>query len=376
MSCPDVRLEEYLDGELQGAPREAVEAHLASCGDCRRELAELRRLEEVLRAVPAGAAPDADRFVADVRARSGRPRWGWIAAAAAAALTAGLAAVLATRPAAPDLRTALARYAASPSPEAEEVLRAAGPQGLAVLEEALESPDPRVQFASASLLFKMADDATRNRLVARFQGPVDVRAELERYARAPSAEAELRIRSAGPVGMAVLERALEDRDARVRFAAASLLFRYADGPTRDWALARFQQRKQPEGAWTLLDPGAEDTDVEIVPAALSALQAGGGDRWAIGVLQKLNRLDGAAQRKIVDSVVTLLKHPNPQVQRSALEVVKALDLDFPLSALVDLIDSPELGEEALRVLRGAVGKDCGSDKEAWRKAVAMKEKGL
>jgi HEAT repeat protein len=376
MSCPDVRLEEYLDGELQGAPREAVEAHLASCEACRGELAELRRLEEVLRAVPAGAAPDAERFVARVRARSGRPRWAWLAAAAAVLVTAGLTVVLVARPGTPDVREVLARYAASPSPEAEAAIRAAGPRGLAVLEAALESPDPRVQFASASLLFKMADDATRERLVARFQGPVDVRAELEKYAKAPSAEAELRIRSAGPVGLAVLERALEDGDARVRFAAASLLFRYADGPTRDWALARFQQRKESNGAWTLLDPGAEDTDVEIVPAALSALQSGGGDRWAIGVLRKLNRLDRAAQRKIVDSVVTLLKHPDPRVQRSALEVVKELDMDFPLSALVDLIDSPELGEESLKVLRKAVGKDCGADKESWKKAIAMKEKGL
>lgn len=36
------RLSEYLDGELDGTERGALEAHLATCGDCRLTLAELR----------------------------------------------------------------------------------------------------------------------------------------------------------------------------------------------------------------------------------------------------------------------------------------------------------------------------------------------
>ena len=38
------RLSEYLDGELAGSERTALEAHLASCGNCRATLEELRRV--------------------------------------------------------------------------------------------------------------------------------------------------------------------------------------------------------------------------------------------------------------------------------------------------------------------------------------------
>ncbi len=376
MNCSDVRLEEYLDGELEDAAREAVEAHLNSCGTCRQEMAALRRLEEVLRAAPAGAPPEAGRFLEEVRRRSRRPRWGPWAAAAAIPLAAALVVLVARRSSGEDLEAALARYARSPAPAEEAAFRAAGRRGLEVLEASLEKPDPRVQFAAASLLFRLSDDGTRDRLVARFQGAVDVRAELERYARTPSGEIEARIRSAGPVGLAVLERALEDRDARVRFAAATLLFRHADGPTRDWVFAHFQQRREPNGGWALLEPGTEEEDVELVPVAMSALEAGGERRWAMDILQKLHRLDRESRKEIVGSVVTLLKHPNPKVQALALDIVKELDIEFPLGALVDLLDSPDLGDEALKVLRRATGKDLGKDREAWRKAVAMMEKGL
>ena len=38
------RLSEYLDGELAGSERTALEAHLASCANCRATLEELRRV--------------------------------------------------------------------------------------------------------------------------------------------------------------------------------------------------------------------------------------------------------------------------------------------------------------------------------------------
>jgi anti-sigma factor RsiW len=38
------RLSEYLDGELAGSERTALEAHLASCSNCRATLEELRRV--------------------------------------------------------------------------------------------------------------------------------------------------------------------------------------------------------------------------------------------------------------------------------------------------------------------------------------------
>ncbi len=305
MSCAGVRLEEYLDGELGPDVRGEVESHLASCAPCRGELDGLRRLERLLLAAPAGAPPDAERLVAGIRARSRRGRGRWIGAAAAAA---GLAAIV-----------------------------------------TLSLPERRPA--------------------------IDVRAELESYARAPSAGIEARIRSAGPPGLAALERSLADPEVRIQFSAASLLFRLADGPTRERVLARFQQAREGNGGWTLADIGAEDEDLEIMPVAVNcALE--GQERWAMGVLRRLYRLNPEAQGKLVDSVVQLLKMPNPRVQKLALDIVKELRIRFPLSAIVDLLDSPDVGDEALRILRRATGKDLGRDKEAWRKAIERKEDDL
>jgi len=296
MNCADVRLDEYFDGELVEADRATVDGHLAACDACRAELERSRKLETVLRKVTTGAAPDADRFVESVRARSRRPSPArWALAAAALIAVAGLA-------------------------------------------------------------------------IVALRGPVDVRAELVKYSEKPATAIEDRLRSAGPAALRQLEGGMDDRDVKVQFAAASLLFKLADAPTRDRVLARFQQKKESNGGWTLSEPGIDDSDAEMVPVTVS-LAVDGQNRWAIDVLGKLHRLNRQAQNKIVDSVVTLLHSTNVDVQRHALEIVKKLEIDFPLSAVVDLLDSPELGEEALRFLRAETKKDFGKDKESWRKAV-------
>lgn len=295
MNCADVRLDEYFDGELAEADRAAVDGHLATCEACRAELERSRKLEKVLRSVTTGAAPDADRFVQSVRARSRRrpPVLRWAVAAAALIAVAGLA-------------------------------------------------------------------------IVPLRGPVDVRAELARYSEKPETSIEERLRSAGPAALRELESALNDPNVKVQFAAASLLFKLADAPTRDRVLARFQPAK--DAGWTLSEPGIDDSDAELVPVTVS-LALEGQNRWAIDVLGKLHRLNRQAQAKIVDSVVTLLHSTNVEIQRHALEIVKKLEIDFPLAAVVDLIDSPELGEEALRFLRSETRKDFGKDKDSWRKAV-------
>src|SRR6185295_12488715 len=109
-----------------------------------------------------------------------------------------------------------------------------------------------------------------------------------------------------------------------QFSAAALLFKLSDDPTRERVLVRFQQKKEPNGTWTLGEPGADDSDDELVPVTLS-LAVDGQDRWALNVLQKLNRLNRQAQGKIVDSVVTLLHSTNVDIQRHALEIVKKLE---------------------------------------------------
>ncbi len=64
----------YLDGEVNETLRGQVEAHLAACPDCRRELEELRQLSALLQAspVPPSLQSDAD-FASAVMARVNRP---------------------------------------------------------------------------------------------------------------------------------------------------------------------------------------------------------------------------------------------------------------------------------------------------------------
>lgn len=65
MKCEAARplLESYLDGELDRAAVEEIEAHLGSCAACRAELAALEALRGAIRALPRQRAP------AELRAR-------------------------------------------------------------------------------------------------------------------------------------------------------------------------------------------------------------------------------------------------------------------------------------------------------------------
>jgi hypothetical protein len=96
----------YLEGALPPAARERVERHVASCGRCRAELAEMRAaglaLTEAGRAAPVPAHDDAlwSRVHSEIQAappvRPFMPRWALPGAAALAA--AAIAAVLVVRP--------------------------------------------------------------------------------------------------------------------------------------------------------------------------------------------------------------------------------------------------------------------------------------
>jgi hypothetical protein len=294
VSC-DARLEEYIDGELDAAGVAAVEAHLAGCAACREELDGLRRLERVLRSVPAGAPPEAERYVRDIRERAARRKRGLWLSAAAAALFA-----------------------------------------LAVLPLAF----PPV--------------------------PVDVHGAVAEYARHPSSDVEARVRGWGRAALPGLEALLDHHDVRVQFAAASLLFKVADEPARQLVLARFQRSHAANGGWTLGDIGAEPEDSEMVSVAISYVHGGRRDD-AVRILKKLNRLHEGTRHRVAEAVVELLRYRNPKVQKLALEIAREADVEFPLSAVVDLLGEPELGDEALKVLRQAArGLDFGRDAAAWR----------
>lgn len=59
MRCDDTLdlLSDYLDNALPDVERGRVDAHLAECAECRRELAEVRWVTELLHAVPAEPMP-------------------------------------------------------------------------------------------------------------------------------------------------------------------------------------------------------------------------------------------------------------------------------------------------------------------------------
>jgi hypothetical protein len=307
MSCADVRLDEYLDDELSEPVRTEIERHLALCGECRMELERSRRLETFLRkTAPAGQAPDTDRFLRLVQARSRRPGR-WMLAVAAVALVGAAGVILsALRGGAPaDVREELVRYALKKDAgQAEAHLRAAGPAAIPVLEKALGDPDVRLQVAAATMLFKLLEPDQRK----------------------------------------------EDRE------------------TWNRVVARFQSPGEKNAGWSLMPVGLEEEDAEIIPVAVS-MAAEGQERWAMDVLKRLNRLDALARGKVLESVVTLLHSDNPKIQKLALDIVNELGIRFPLSEIVDLLDSPELGEAALKFLRQQTGKDFGRDKSAWKKAL-------
>jgi hypothetical protein len=75
MTCPEVRelLSALLDGAVSVAERQAIEAHLPACAECRRELAELRETVALLKRLPPVHAPAG--FVDRVVETAYRPSW-------------------------------------------------------------------------------------------------------------------------------------------------------------------------------------------------------------------------------------------------------------------------------------------------------------
>jgi hypothetical protein len=75
MTCHDIRehLSALLDDALGPAERQPIEAHLATCPECRRELAALRATVTLLGRLPAARAPAG--FVDRIMAVTHRPPW-------------------------------------------------------------------------------------------------------------------------------------------------------------------------------------------------------------------------------------------------------------------------------------------------------------
>ena len=112
MHCTDIQrhLDEYLDGGLSPALRQAFERHRAACESCAARVARARRLLEDLRELPVPPPSQgfAERVLAGARRRQGRRGAGFLAgfgtaAAAGLALWAAVALMPQERPAGPEL---------------------------------------------------------------------------------------------------------------------------------------------------------------------------------------------------------------------------------------------------------------------------------
>jgi hypothetical protein len=130
------RLSDYLDGQLLGQERQAVEEHLAACSSCRWELQTLRQTVLWTRNLPAMPVPRSFALpvpaTAAVPARAARPRWRLVpafqlATALVAMLlffaVAGDLALTGIRPASAPAPELMQQEAAAPAPVAVEVTR-------------------------------------------------------------------------------------------------------------------------------------------------------------------------------------------------------------------------------------------------------------
>ncbi|HXV77131.1 MAG TPA: zf-HC2 domain-containing protein [Candidatus Polarisedimenticolaceae bacterium] len=93
MNCIDYELllDDYVDGELDGARRAEVERHVATCAACRAALGELGQLASAVGELPRGLAPERDLLPGIRRTALGRggARWRlWAGLAASVALAA------------------------------------------------------------------------------------------------------------------------------------------------------------------------------------------------------------------------------------------------------------------------------------------------
>ncbi|HXG45488.1 MAG TPA: zf-HC2 domain-containing protein [Gemmatimonadales bacterium] len=220
MTCDDIRVrfDEYVDGGLAPAEREAVDRHLDGCNECRGEMARLQALLAAARSLPRRIEPSRDLWSgiaarltpADRRppalrpgetgepaeSRGRRPVGGparrWMLAAAAVllvALSAGATALWLGRLPVERFSQERARYARATAALAERLAGDAGglpPTTLAVVRRNLEIVDAAIREAEAALATDPGNPELEQMLVARYEQRLALLARATRLARGAS----------------------------------------------------------------------------------------------------------------------------------------------------------------------------------------------
>jgi hypothetical protein len=172
MTCAEVRefMSALVDEAVSVAERQAIESHLATCAECRQELAELRETVSLLKRLPPVHAPAG--FVDRVVETAYRPSW---PRRIADALFRPLRVKLPLEAAAVVLVGVSALYVYQRAPEVRQVAR----------QETREAPPPAVPSAPPAAPSVTGDAGTQPSAQDAASRPMNETAELEAK-RAPT----------------------------------------------------------------------------------------------------------------------------------------------------------------------------------------------
>ncbi|MEK7381239.1 MAG: zf-HC2 domain-containing protein, partial [Gemmatimonadota bacterium] len=168
------QVNDYVDGELTPAEREAVAQHAAECAHCQREIDAYRRVLVRLRGLPADFVPPAGLYDGILAAaRQGRQLTVFARAAAVLLMAGGAAASvhLARRPA-PDVpQRAASTAVVAPDPSESELTLAyivardsLPPQAAAALQRTVDSLDRAIDDTRSALRTYPGDGRLEERL--------------------------------------------------------------------------------------------------------------------------------------------------------------------------------------------------------------------
>jgi HEAT repeat protein len=202
-------------------------------------------------------------------------------------------------------------------------------------------------------------------------GPADLNDLLARYAAAEEGERarlQERIHALGPNAIPDIVAALEDPSVQVQIGAARALKTFRDGLVVELLLEMKERQAPASGEIVLLeDLGFEESDYELIDVAFDMARDEAMVEEAADVLRKIDRggYNRDARVRITRKLADLLKNPDVRVQKTALELVKLLEIGFPVRDLVEFLDHPVLWKSALQILRQASGEEFGRDKKVW-----------
>lgn len=155
--------------------------------------------------------------------------------------------------------------------------------------------------------------------------------------------------------------ALDHPEVKRQIAAAQILASIRKDKVRD-LLLEYAKKQEPVENEDLL----EGVSPQVVTLAMQKAEESGRVDTLTGVIGK-GALDPEIREAVTKWAQSLLASKSPRLRRLGLEIVKEVDVDFPWTSVIDLVDDPEVGTRAVEALRDRSGRDFGADKKAWKR---------